>query len=75
MVKRKEEKGKKHRVIKIKNVINCVVIKQKNQFSVLISLHLTRLVSNSNYSPKQYYCGVATKTFTINANTKSQKVS
>jgi len=47
---------------------------QKNQFSVLISLHLTRLVSNNNYSPKQYYCGVGTKTFTINANTKTQKV-
>jgi len=41
MVKRKEKKGKKHRVIKIKNVIICVVIMQKNQFSVLISLDFT----------------------------------
>jgi hypothetical protein len=24
-------------------------------------------VSNNNYSPKQYYCGVGTKKFTINA--------
>jgi len=61
MVNRKEKKGKKHRVIRIKNVIICVVIMQKNQFSVLMSLHLTRFVSNNNYSPKQYYCCVGTK--------------
>jgi len=64
--KQKRERGKKYRVIKIKNII-CVVIMQENQFSILISLHLTRLVINNNYSPKHYYCGVGTKQFTINA--------